>query len=822
MADITTRKLSELTQADEAANLDQVPISDVSDTTVDGPITKYVTIAQIVDGLATSASVTANTTLINEHKADFDNPHQVNATDVGLGAVDNTADADKPVSTAVTAALGLKADNTALSALETTVDGKQNQITGDAEEITIPGAASDGSDLVFAAGTASTIQLITSVQALQTSFASGAGTVQFLVTGLPNINITISTANVSPSGWVADSSITTGTTTALDSLGQATVLVAIPVHTTLGADRSFQIGVTPTDEYQAPVLSEVVTQYSDEFLITGVSVVNTMHGNAGSVETITVTGLANEGYTLSLVEVSPLGWITSGAFSGTTGTIGMDGSDSTNTITIPDPNDDTVNRSFRIRVTANDDNTQTVDSVTITQMHTQSTAAGNLAASVTSLLTGANLDTQVTVSQGDAPFTAVINQNATDATDNPLQTITFSDLNVSQTIPTVDLSSFALGDYTFYTHVSDNDGDIVIDMETVTLSNNAPTGSSAITTGSATPSAGSQTIITASYTDSDGDPLTYQWQFYGEDDAPYNNAGPFETKGDWDRSASGDFSGGFGGRVTTSAAFSGTSYAFDLSLPSSGEFYVAFWTSSDRSGTPDTIRTVTASADSRSSTGFGVSDDFLSSTFDIVDGLTPYSGDNYDFPKDRYEIQSVSEVSFTNLVGETNATLTVPLGDIDTASAVDKSTVATHTGAGATSTNNICNLWQGGPLFEWGTTANNTVSVIAIYADGANHATANPLYALGDPSGASAAGGWSGGGRGTATPDGTGAEVFANLNDNIAGMVDAAVEWVPNANVEIWEGVTVLPATPIGGIYRVIVSDGTTTTTSDGITITPS
>lgn len=38
------------------------------------------------------------------------NPHSVSASDVGLGSVDNTADADKPISTATQAALDAKAD----------------------------------------------------------------------------------------------------------------------------------------------------------------------------------------------------------------------------------------------------------------------------------------------------------------------------------------------------------------------------------------------------------------------------------------------------------------------------------------------------------------------------------------------------------------------------------------------------------------------------------------------------------------------------------------------------------------------------------------
>ena len=45
---------------------------------------------------------------IDSHIADVANPHSVTATQVGLGNVDNTSDADKPVSTATQAALDLK------------------------------------------------------------------------------------------------------------------------------------------------------------------------------------------------------------------------------------------------------------------------------------------------------------------------------------------------------------------------------------------------------------------------------------------------------------------------------------------------------------------------------------------------------------------------------------------------------------------------------------------------------------------------------------------------------------------------------------------
>ena len=44
---------------------------------------------------------------VNAHEARTDNPHSVTKTQVGLGSVDNTADADKPVSTATQTAIGV-------------------------------------------------------------------------------------------------------------------------------------------------------------------------------------------------------------------------------------------------------------------------------------------------------------------------------------------------------------------------------------------------------------------------------------------------------------------------------------------------------------------------------------------------------------------------------------------------------------------------------------------------------------------------------------------------------------------------------------------
>lgn len=53
---------------------------------------------------------TTNDWIIGNHLENFNNPHEVTKEQVGLGNVDNTSDADKPVSTAVQSALNNKLD----------------------------------------------------------------------------------------------------------------------------------------------------------------------------------------------------------------------------------------------------------------------------------------------------------------------------------------------------------------------------------------------------------------------------------------------------------------------------------------------------------------------------------------------------------------------------------------------------------------------------------------------------------------------------------------------------------------------------------------
>lgn len=70
-----------------------------------------------IDPGTVAANNTATQADIDAHEARVDNPHSVTKTQVGLGNVDNTSDANKPVSTAQQTALNLKIDLTQKGAI---------------------------------------------------------------------------------------------------------------------------------------------------------------------------------------------------------------------------------------------------------------------------------------------------------------------------------------------------------------------------------------------------------------------------------------------------------------------------------------------------------------------------------------------------------------------------------------------------------------------------------------------------------------------------------------------------------------------------------
>jgi hypothetical protein len=104
----------------------------------------------------------ANAQAIATHVADKQNPHEVTKAQVGLGNVDNTADLDKPVSTATQTALNDKASTTAVQAVTARVDTLESAVADrytKAETDTLLAAKADSTALTAKLDTLSTTGL---------------------------------------------------------------------------------------------------------------------------------------------------------------------------------------------------------------------------------------------------------------------------------------------------------------------------------------------------------------------------------------------------------------------------------------------------------------------------------------------------------------------------------------------------------------------------------------------------------------------------------------------------------------------------------------
>ena len=420
-------------------------------------------------------------------------PQQFKA-DLLLNNVDNTADLNKPISSAVQDALDDKLSNTfftddkaaqdALISANTAKNGITDEqsaaIVANTAKITYP--ASDSSKLagietgadvtdttnvwsslgistegrtnyalsergVFVAipdSAGNVQQLVTSVSTNQTAISAGGGVAQFTITGVATTVVNVSIVNSIPANWISNTSFSS-TTVTLDSDGVGTVNVTVPNYTLTDNTRSFQVQAQVEGAFQAAVTSEVVTQYTTANLLTSVSLSVVNFGNAGVTEALNIVGVANTQFNVELFQVTPAGWIATGALSATSGVLDGNGLSSSITITIPTAQDDTVNRSFRIRVRATSDLTQLAESPVISQVHTQSTAAGNLIVAADAIYSTPNIDFYTSINQGDAPFEIVLNNNATDKTVNPLHTVNIAELH--ERFNTDDIDNAVTGNF---------------------------------------------------------------------------------------------------------------------------------------------------------------------------------------------------------------------------------------------------------------------------------------------------------------------------------------------------------------------------------------
>ena len=81
--------------------------------------------AEIKRAKEAEAAITSN---LNNHIQDYQNPHKVTKDQVGLSNVDNTSDADKPVSDATQTELDKKANQTYVNQLQQTITNMQTTI----------------------------------------------------------------------------------------------------------------------------------------------------------------------------------------------------------------------------------------------------------------------------------------------------------------------------------------------------------------------------------------------------------------------------------------------------------------------------------------------------------------------------------------------------------------------------------------------------------------------------------------------------------------------------------------------------------------------
>lgn len=114
-AEVDRATAAEQSLSDSIASLVSGAAASVRDTVLTGLSTATNAAISATDSVLSAfgklqAQVSAVLSSLNSHVADTSNPHSVTKAQVGLGNVDNTSDADKPVSTAQQAALDLKAN----------------------------------------------------------------------------------------------------------------------------------------------------------------------------------------------------------------------------------------------------------------------------------------------------------------------------------------------------------------------------------------------------------------------------------------------------------------------------------------------------------------------------------------------------------------------------------------------------------------------------------------------------------------------------------------------------------------------------------------
>ena len=377
------------------------------------------------------------------------------------------------------------------------------------------------------------------------NIGSAGGTATLNITGGQGNIVDVSLINISPENWVQESNLS-ATEVILDGNGEGTVEVTIP-QSFSPDPRVFALRLNSGGKV---FNSDVFTQFAEERIDSVVLEFETITSGNQEVLDVTVNGTPNLPFNFSLVEVTPTGWITSGALAASSGTTNDNGDGTgtfTTTITVPAvPEDDTLTRTFKLRATWTQDPLVQATSSVFTQAYVQSTPAGNLSGGLTFSYNDSQkrVDANASFSTGNTPYTLAygyVDDGTAVSLFTSAEVATAASALASQGIP-VGIGNLELvwlteagtasltagngaftgasktitptfgGDYTFQATLGDADGDVVIIEEPFTVSDSLPTGTAALTSGVNSPAIGDELTLSASFADVDGDTLTYQWQ----------------------------------------------------------------------------------------------------------------------------------------------------------------------------------------------------------------------------------------------------------------------------------------------------------------------
>ena len=271
-----------------------------------------------------------------------------------------------------------------------------------------------------------------------------------------DITLTATTANFSTTPTIVWSSTDGGVIDANTGVVSDDTVGTFTYVATATAGSEVARDTTTIQWTAAPFVSAFTSLALDTFTFTG----------TGGMADITLTGTAGTNVSLSLVDVTPVGWITDSNIVTATGSIPSDGTFES-TMSIPSTLD-TETRTFRVRATNTDMTTDIISSALVTQTHTQTDAQGDLIADFTVVEANDMATFSSNVTGGDPNFTLeLFDTDPGVGSPTALETLVATTLG-TQTFTAIDTSGLT-EDTTYYLRVTDVDSDTLTETIVITV-----------------------------------------------------------------------------------------------------------------------------------------------------------------------------------------------------------------------------------------------------------------------------------------------------------------------------------------------------------------